>query len=284
MCLLVFLENEPLQDEYHHHQHQHQHHHHLVSKISISWKGHLSEIWPAERDEVHTVPRSVRWHHSFLAQIRPSCWSRPSCLATFPPLQTFLASLLDKPCRKQEEKSFNFGIFAPRSLRFWMCALEGMRFCFPATTGALWFQALNDTAVVCRLAPHHRTPARYKMLCRQVLLTETPETLLKDEPAGREKLLFSSEAHASVWLGNVRLKGGWVTKQTVKQLLRSSDSQHFQYLRYLRLAEPFLRCVCVCVCVFLCQCFISASKDVELSCLSALFFLYVMTIRSVHMF
>ena len=79
-----------------------------------------------------------------------------------------------------------------------MCALEGMRFCFPATTGALWFQALNDTAVVCRLAPHHRTPARYKMLCRQVLLTETPETLLKDEPAGREKLLFSSEAHASV--------------------------------------------------------------------------------------
>ena len=212
-------------------------------------------------------------HHSFLAQICPSCWSSPSCLATFLPLQTFLASLLDKPCRKREEKSFKFVIVLREvwvlnvcTWRYEVCFLQQQVLC------GFWLLTTLQPSVNLPMLLTITQQRDRMCYVDKTLLTEMPETLLKDEPAGREELLFSSEAHASVWLGNVRLKGGWVTKQTVKQLLRSSGSQHFQYLRYLRLAEPFLHWVCT----FLCQCFISASKEIEPSrsetCLSVLLY------------
>lgn len=84
-----------------------------------------------------------------------------------------------------------------------------------------------------------------------------------DKPVGHGSA-DSSEAHTPVWLGNMRLIQGWVTKQTAKQLPGSSDLQHVQYfVIYNGLSFSYVGCI------FLCQCFIcfwSTRKEVELRC------------------
>ena len=83
----------------------------------------------------HTIHFSVR-------SIGASCWSCPSCLATFPPLRTcFFVGYIT-----QEKELSLWEVTLLDYLNSFECVHWRNEVCLIATTGALWFLTVASTA------------------------------------------------------------------------------------------------------------------------------------------